>query len=582
MASRLARRRSPPSPPRSRRSRSRSYTLAERDEVAALRAARLPHRRRRLDGPRRLGQRAARHHRDQPLLRAHDVQGHPTTIGTKDIDDGPALIDEQEKRPRGDARGDGADAGELAPRRDRRPAEAREPDRRATASSRSSSTRSSQKQREIIVKDEFDQIYTAERRRGPERLHLRRTRPPTSCASRRTSWSSGPGWSPTGSLNPVFREFYSERDVVFEERRLRTESTPLGKFDEDVQRPVLGGAPLQLAGGGLALGHPDVHARPGRASTSPPTTPPTTSPASSSATFERGRGEAAPRALLRPPPARNGRAAAGGDARAEAARREALQRRGRDLAHRAHLVEGGALRAPGRPGSRPPVRRPQRPHRAALQEPGAGPAARQRGLRLASTRSGTAASSRSRCTVKDGKEPAAVEAAVYEEIEKLQKEPVPAEELQKVKNQDKANAFRRLSSPFFDHVPAPGLRRARRLEDINTYADRVDAVTAADVQRVAQRVPDQGEPHRRHLPAQGRGRRAEDPEIAKLPAAGAGHGPAGLEADRGGDGPGEAPADGWTRCSRWLPRCRPEMKPAFELILKRAEERLDALAGEKK
>ena len=33
--------------------------------------------------------------------------------------------------------------------------------------------------------------------------------------------------------SPVFRQFYSERDVVFEERRLRTESTPLGKFDED-------------------------------------------------------------------------------------------------------------------------------------------------------------------------------------------------------------------------------------------------------------------------------------------------------------------------------------------------------------
>src|SRR6185436_7421779 len=33
-------------------------------------------------------------------------------------------------------------------------------------------------------------------------------------------------------LNPVFREFYSERDVVYEERRMRTESTPLGKFDE--------------------------------------------------------------------------------------------------------------------------------------------------------------------------------------------------------------------------------------------------------------------------------------------------------------------------------------------------------------
>src|SRR6201993_3820789 len=34
-------------------------------------------------------------------------------------------------------------------------------------------------------------------------------------------------------LHPVFREFYAERDVVFEERRMRTESTPLGKFEEE-------------------------------------------------------------------------------------------------------------------------------------------------------------------------------------------------------------------------------------------------------------------------------------------------------------------------------------------------------------
>jgi predicted Zn-dependent peptidase len=35
-------------------------------------------------------------------------------------------------------------------------------------------------------------------------------------------------------LRPVFREFYAERDVVFEERRMRTDSTPLGKFGEQL------------------------------------------------------------------------------------------------------------------------------------------------------------------------------------------------------------------------------------------------------------------------------------------------------------------------------------------------------------
>ncbi len=36
-------------------------------------------------------------------------------------------------------------------------------------------------------------------------------------------------------LNPVFREFYSERDVVYEERRMRTENTPTGLHDEAVE-----------------------------------------------------------------------------------------------------------------------------------------------------------------------------------------------------------------------------------------------------------------------------------------------------------------------------------------------------------
>jgi predicted Zn-dependent peptidase len=35
-------------------------------------------------------------------------------------------------------------------------------------------------------------------------------------------------------LHPVFREFYKEKDVVMEERRMRTESQPIGKLLEDV------------------------------------------------------------------------------------------------------------------------------------------------------------------------------------------------------------------------------------------------------------------------------------------------------------------------------------------------------------
>ena len=57
-------------------------------------------------------------------------------------------------------------------------------------------------------------------------------------------------------LHPVFREFYAERDVVFEERRMRTESTPLGKFAEEFNAMFWESHPYHWPGRGLAVGHP--------------------------------------------------------------------------------------------------------------------------------------------------------------------------------------------------------------------------------------------------------------------------------------------------------------------------------------
>jgi zinc protease len=89
------------------------------------------------------------------------------------------------------------------------------------------------------------------------------------------------------------------------------------------------------------------------------------------------------------------------------------------------------------------------------------------------------------CVVKDGKDPADVEAAIYEQIERVQKEGVPADELQKVKNQGKALAYRRLSSPFSIMVQLLQYDGLGDWRYINSYADEVDAATAADVKRVA-------------------------------------------------------------------------------------------------
>jgi predicted Zn-dependent peptidase len=46
-------------------------------------------------------------------------------------------------------------------------------------------------------------------------------------------------------LNPVFREFYKERDVVREERRMRTESSPVGKMVEVAQSTAFAAHPYK-------------------------------------------------------------------------------------------------------------------------------------------------------------------------------------------------------------------------------------------------------------------------------------------------------------------------------------------------
>ena len=87
------------------------------------------------------------------------------------------------------------------------------------------------RQREILVKNEFDRVYTAAGASGmnaftSEDLTAYFINVP---ANKLELWM----WMESERLlRPVFREFYAERDVVFEERRLRTESTPLGKFAE--------------------------------------------------------------------------------------------------------------------------------------------------------------------------------------------------------------------------------------------------------------------------------------------------------------------------------------------------------------
>jgi len=81
------------------------------------------------------------------------------------------------------------------------------------------------------VKDEFDQVYTKAGGSGMNAF----TSHDLTCyfitipSNKLELWA----WMESDRLNDsVFREFYSERDVVHEERRLRTDSTPTGRFQE--------------------------------------------------------------------------------------------------------------------------------------------------------------------------------------------------------------------------------------------------------------------------------------------------------------------------------------------------------------
>jgi predicted Zn-dependent peptidase len=88
-------------------------------------------------------------------------------------------------------------------------------------------------QRSMMVKNEFDRIY---RSQGGSGMNAFTSQDMTAYfvtvpANKLELWM----WMESERiLHPVFREFYSERDVVFEERRMRTESTPLGRFEEQL------------------------------------------------------------------------------------------------------------------------------------------------------------------------------------------------------------------------------------------------------------------------------------------------------------------------------------------------------------
>jgi predicted Zn-dependent peptidase len=498
------------------------------------------------------------------------------TIGTKNIDEDLRLIEEQEKLREGmraemEVMRERLRRGEID---DLQKPESwteryRELDEKFDALV--------QKQRETIVKDQMDQIYT---KNGGEFLNAFTSEDQTAYflripKNRLELWA----WLESDRLlDPVFREFYSERDVVFEERRLRTESTPLGKYDEAFNALFWEASPYNWPVVGWASDIPMYTLAQAKQYFATYYAPNNITgvlagdfkTAEVVPLLERYFGRI-PRGTVDPPPV--------------------VTLEPKQLGEKRFNAEAETSPTVRVWWKTVPFLHKDSPALDLLSDVLSGRTGRlYKGLVLGQRVANESSASIDprkyagifmvETTVKDGKEPAAAEAAVYEEIERLQKDPVPAEELQKVKNAFKANSYRRLSSPFgifIQLVTYDGLGDWRL---INTSPERADAVTAAELQRVA----------REYLTKENRtvatflrkeGAAPEDPEIAKLPAQAQA-----MVRQASKQIEGETDA---ARLQQMVAQMQQmgsqapaEMKLAFELILKRAGERLQALSGEKK
>ena len=436
-----------------------------------------------------------------------------------------------------------------------------------------------QQHRQVVIKDHMDQLYT---KNGAQGLNAGTWEDLTAYfitlpSNRIELWA----WLESDRLtNPVFREFYSERDVVHEERRRSTEATPLGKYDEAFNALFWEAAPYKWPVVGWASDLASI------------------SKAEADAYFavyyaannltgvlvgdfksaevrpliERYFGRV-PRGKTDPPEVVTDEPKQIGEKRynAEAETSPTV----RIWWHSVPFVHKDRTVADllsdilsGRTG---------RLYKGLVQ-----------GRELANEAQASVSLKKYagifevESVVKDGKDPALVEAAVYEELERLASEPVPDAELQKVKNQAKANAFRRLSSPFFIALQLLYYDGLGDWKYINTYSDEVDRVTAADLQRVARAsFTKENRTVGVFLRKAGAAAEAEDPELAALPAEARTMARQQLQ-QIAAETDAARLRDGIAQMTAAQGQVPPEMKPVFELLLKKAQERLAALEGGQK
>jgi len=343
-------------------------------------------------------------------------------------------------------------------------------------------------QRDLLVKNEFDRIYTKNGGSGMNAF----TSNDMTCyfitvpKNKLELWF----WMESDRLkDPVFREFYAERDVVYEERRLRVESTPTGKLDEAFDSifwhstpytwPVIGYAsdvanitkqqaddyfatyyaPNNLTA--VLVGDFDraealklaaeYFGRIPRGKVAPPEVVTLPTKWQYDLRFE-GEADTNPTAEIRwhTVPFQHK------DSYALAVLAELLNGRTGRL-YKSMVLPADAVATQA----------------SASHNPFIGPAKYAGSFTIGAE-------------AKEGKTPPEVAAKALAEIERLKKEPVPSDELQKVKNNVAANSFRRLSSNFPILVQLLVSEAYGDWRELNEGPKKLEAVTAADVQRVAQ------------------------------------------------------------------------------------------------
>ncbi len=284
-------------------------------------------------------------------------------------------------------------------------------------------------------------------------------------------------------LNPVFREFYSEREVVHEERRLRTDSTPTGKFQEQFDAlfwqsspyswPVVGW-PSDLEGitREEALEFFELYYAPNNLTAA---LVGDFDPAEATELAERYFGRIASGSGLAPQPRTRE------VPQLSEKRMHAFAETNPQVTIRYHSVPDGHVDEPalvvmgqilnGRTG---------RLYRALVedQEVATSASGGQAGFKFEGMfeLNGTA---------KEGRTPEEVEQALYAEIERLKTELIGVRELQKVKNQNAASNFRELQANFMLMYRLLMRDAYRGWETINSDPPLYESVTAEDIKRVA-------------------------------------------------------------------------------------------------